>query len=219
MIQTMSPTAKSLILDLLSTMRRGTMPVGLLVEAGDLFEIAENNIRVALARLLAAGLVERDERGRYRLGSQAGPVNQQVGSWRRLEERLRPWEPGLWVAVHAPRGRTPERQRKVRERALRFLGFAPLQAGLGHPPRQPGGRPRNSSAGSSRAWGSSRARWSAPSPTSTPPPRPGPAGSGTWPGSAPATASPWPTSRPASSTCRLPTSARPWSSPSCWAGG
>ena len=39
------------------------MPVRALVEAGALFGIAENNVRVALARLLAAGLVERDERG------------------------------------------------------------------------------------------------------------------------------------------------------------
>ena len=47
------------------------MPVRALVAAGRSFGIAENSIRVALTRLHAAGTVERDERGRYRLGARA----------------------------------------------------------------------------------------------------------------------------------------------------
>ena len=39
------------------------MPVRALVAAASPFEIEENSLRVALARLLAAGTVERDERG------------------------------------------------------------------------------------------------------------------------------------------------------------
>ena len=57
----MHPTARSLILDLLSTLRRGTMPVRALVEAGALLGIEENNIRVSLARLYASHRIERDE--------------------------------------------------------------------------------------------------------------------------------------------------------------
>ena len=64
----MGPTARSLILDLLSTLRRGAAPVRALVAAAGLFGIGENSLRVALARLLAAGMVERDARGQYRLG-------------------------------------------------------------------------------------------------------------------------------------------------------
>ena len=43
------------------------MPVRALVEAGRCFGIGDNSLRVALARLLARGRVERNMRGRYRL--------------------------------------------------------------------------------------------------------------------------------------------------------
>jgi phenylacetic acid degradation operon negative regulatory protein len=119
------PTAKSLVLELLSTLRRGSMPVRALVAAGALFGIAENSIRVALARLYAAGSVERDERGRYRLGRGSEAVRGQVGSWRRLEERRRPWSGG-WVGLHRPSGGAD----RERARALRWLGFAALEPEL-----------------------------------------------------------------------------------------
>ena len=67
----MRPTAKSLILDLLSTLRGGAMPVRALVAAGNLFGLAENSIRVDLARLVARGIVERNERGQYRMTARA----------------------------------------------------------------------------------------------------------------------------------------------------
>jgi len=99
------------------------MPVRALVEAGELFGIGSNNVRVALARLLARGLVERDERGRYRLGSAAGAIEQQVTSWRRLAQKTRAWGGG-WVAAFA----APGGDRGAR--ALRFLGFRSLAPGL-----------------------------------------------------------------------------------------
>ena len=40
MNEAMKPTAKSLVLDLLSTLQRGTMPVRALVDAGALFGLA-----------------------------------------------------------------------------------------------------------------------------------------------------------------------------------
>jgi len=130
MFQAMETSPKSLILDLLSTMRRGAMPVRLLVRAGELFGIAENSVRVALARLLRAGLVERDERGQYRLGESAQAVNRRVTSWARVEERLRTWD-GDWVAVLAsalPRGQRAAVRKS--ERALWLSGFRTLEPGL-----------------------------------------------------------------------------------------
>jgi phenylacetic acid degradation operon negative regulatory protein len=125
----MEPTARSLILDLLSTLRRGTMPVRALVAAAERFEIEENNVRVALARLLAAGQVERDERGSYRLGPGARPVETRVRSWSRLERRTRKWS-GRWIGIlEGERGRGL-RQKRHRDRALRLLGFRPLVPGL-----------------------------------------------------------------------------------------
>ncbi len=126
-----SPSAKSFVLDLLSTLRRGAMPVRALVESAALFGIAEGSVRVALSRLLGAGLVERDERGLYRLGSAAAPVSGRVAAWRDLDARLRPWSGG-WIGVFDARTATaPSRALQRRsERALRLSGFRALTRGL-----------------------------------------------------------------------------------------
>ena len=122
----MSPTPKSLILDLLSTLSRGAVPVRGLVAAGRLFAIPDNRLRVALARLLAAGAVERDERSHYRLAPGVNAVSEQVRSWRRAAERRRAWS-GAWIAVH---GRTRNGARGSDARALRLLGFRSFGPGL-----------------------------------------------------------------------------------------
>ena len=124
----MQPTAKSLVLDLLTTIRRGSVSVRSLIRAADLFGIADNSIRVALARLVGDGLVLRDARGQYRLAR--GSFSEHVRSWRRQPDRVREWAGG-WVAVHSaavPRADT--RQVRRRERALRHLGFRTLRPGF-----------------------------------------------------------------------------------------
>lgn len=126
----MQPAPKSLILDLLSTLPRGAMPVRALVAAGERFGLPENNVRVALARLLRAGRVERDERGRYRIGAAAQAVNRRVSSWRAVEERLRPWR-GDWAAVlTGGLPRTGGARARAEERARRLLGFARFSPGV-----------------------------------------------------------------------------------------
>lgn len=125
-----APSPRSLILDLLSTLRGESMPVGALVAAGALFGIPDNGMRVALTRLRAAEAVVRDERGRYRLGPGAAALDARVVSWRRLEERLQRWEGG-WVGVSLgglPRGRGLAFA--AAERPLRLLGFARLMPDL-----------------------------------------------------------------------------------------
>lgn len=127
----MEPSPKSLILDLLSTVGRSSAPVRALVRAAALFGIGENRLRVALARLAAAGLVERDARGRYRLGEKARGVNEEIRGWRRQGERLRPWA-GDWIGVHTALLGKPGggAARRNRERALRLLGFQSFAPGL-----------------------------------------------------------------------------------------
>jgi phenylacetic acid degradation operon negative regulatory protein len=125
-----SPSPRSLVLDLVSTLRGDSMPVGALVAAGALFGIPENGVRVAIARLFAGGALARDERGRYRLGPAVAALGERVVAWRRLEERVGRWEGG-WVAVHAaalPRGRSSAAARAAR--SLRLLGFAPFARDL-----------------------------------------------------------------------------------------
>jgi phenylacetic acid degradation operon negative regulatory protein len=121
------PTAKSVILDLLSTIRGGALPVRALVAAGELFGIRENALRVALARLRAAGLVSSDEPGLYRLGDRAEAVNRLATSWRAAERGVRSWS-GEWIAV-ATGGLTRAAQ-LASGRALAFLGCRDLRPGL-----------------------------------------------------------------------------------------
>ncbi len=68
------PTAKSLILDLASTASGEPLPAQALVQVASVFGISENNVRVVLARLLARGLLERNERGWYSLAGGASAV-------------------------------------------------------------------------------------------------------------------------------------------------
>ena len=125
----MKHTAQSLILDLLSASLDHSIPVRLLVPAGELFGIKENNIRVVLARLVARGLVVRGERGQYRLAEGAWPVQRHVASWASMEDRTAAWKGG-WVGVHlSSSGRRGSKSAR-RQRALAFMGFGRLFPGL-----------------------------------------------------------------------------------------
>lgn len=121
---------KSLLLNLLSTLRGRAMPVRALVVAANAFGIAEETLRVALARLLANGLVQRDERGLYRLAEKTRPIQSQVESWTDIEQRVIAWSGG-WVVAHT--AGVPRSERKAarrRGRAFKFLGFRELDPGL-----------------------------------------------------------------------------------------
>lgn len=104
------------------------MPVRALVEAGERFGMASSSVRVALARLLAQERVERDERGRYRLGVAAHAVSGAIRSWRRLDDQLATWRHG-WAAVHRARI-GPRRARRSGDQSLVFLGFREFEPGL-----------------------------------------------------------------------------------------
>jgi phenylacetic acid degradation operon negative regulatory protein len=123
----MQPTAKSVILDLLSTVRGRALPVRALIGAGELFGIRANALRVALARLRAAGLVASDQPGLYRLGGRAEAVNRLATSWRAVERSMRPWS-DAWIAV-ATCG-LPRARQDASARALAFLGCRELRPGL-----------------------------------------------------------------------------------------
>ncbi len=120
--------AKSLILDLLATLKPGAvMPVGVLVEAGALFGVSGNNMRVSAARLLANGHIARDERGCYRLGEKSKPIGRLVRSWRDLDRRTRKWSGG-WIAAMTGKGdRSAARKRTS---ALALLGFRRFRDGV-----------------------------------------------------------------------------------------
>jgi phenylacetic acid degradation operon negative regulatory protein len=125
----MTPSPKSAILDLLQSTRGRSMPVRALVEAGRILGLAENGLRVALARLVARGLVERDGPGRYRLAPGAQPISRRVGGWTSADQRTVRWDGG-WIGALAQAAGSGRAQRRGDARALAFLGFAQLAAGL-----------------------------------------------------------------------------------------
>lgn len=115
---------KSLVLDLLRvTPRDSPVPIRLLVEIGALFGLNDNAVRVAVARLMSAGLVDsHGERGSYRLSSRTRPLNRLIDEWRLGPRRTCAWR-GHWIAIHVPRGLARADRRRTIFAMGRF-GFA-----------------------------------------------------------------------------------------------
>lgn len=126
----MRPNARHLILDLLLATRGQALAAREAVAACALFGIRENNVRVALARLSAEGLLAAAGRGSYQLGPRAQELAGDVATWRTVEQRIRPWNGG-YVVIHAGTlGRSDRTALRRRERALAMLGFRELERGL-----------------------------------------------------------------------------------------
>lgn len=129
----MNVSAKAVVLEVLSageSIDKGTLPVRSLVQAASVFGIAENSVRVAIARLRAEGLLESPGRGEYCLGPSAQVVNEKIHGWRTVSSRVGTWD-GSWIAAFtADLSRTDRPALRRRQRALRYLGFEELKPGL-----------------------------------------------------------------------------------------
>ena len=126
----MVPTAKRFVLQLLSAADTHELPAATLVAAGEVLGMTGNRVRVAIARLVAAGTLEATARGAYRLGDAARALTRHVTSWRELERQVRRWDGG-WVFVHVGElARSDRTALARRERALRLLGFRSLSRAL-----------------------------------------------------------------------------------------
>ncbi|CAA0094049.1 Uncharacterised protein [Halioglobus japonicus] len=101
-----------------------------LVAAGQVFRFTENQIRVALSRLVADGLLFQPRRGDYGLTGAATAIQREVQNWRDLEQRLEPWH-GDWCGVLtdnlAAQGST---QLRTQSRALALRGLQRWRPGL-----------------------------------------------------------------------------------------
>lgn len=125
----MKPRPKSVVLDLLSTLRGRSAPVRFLVAAAEIFDIDSNATRVAITRLLACGLIERDERGAYRTGAAAAPILKRLNSWRSIEKRTRDWD-GSWIGATPDACCCSKDTRAASVHALEFTGMREFSAGL-----------------------------------------------------------------------------------------
>ena len=116
-----SVTPRSVVLNLVCASGKEARPVSHLVAVADLFGFKANALRVAVARLVADGLLESDERGSYRLGSAAAPVNAHVEDWRKGERRMRAWN-GEWLSLLL-QSKVERAHRRASLKALSRLGF------------------------------------------------------------------------------------------------
>jgi phenylacetic acid degradation operon negative regulatory protein len=124
------PTAKRIVLELLTAAPAHHGSIASLVTACDVLGIDEGNVRVAVTRLVAAGTLEPTGRGEYRLGPATRALTAQVTGWRELEKQVRRWDGG-WACVQlGDLGRTDRSALRRRERALRLHGFRELARGL-----------------------------------------------------------------------------------------
>lgn len=125
-----APNARQIVMGLLQAEEGETLSSRQIVAACRLFGITENNARVALARLSAAGLIASAERGSYQLGEAATVLAGDVATWRDAEARLADWT-GRYVMVHCgPLGRTDRTALRRRQRALEMLGLRELERDL-----------------------------------------------------------------------------------------
>jgi phenylacetic acid degradation operon negative regulatory protein len=130
-IRAVKPTAKRIILELLSATDGHEAASSSLVAAGKLLGVAETSVRVTLTRLVADGTLELTGRGSYRLGDATAALTRQVTSWRELEKQVRRWD-GAWVCVQAGSSGGDRSLTRRRGRALRLLGFRALDHTPGH---------------------------------------------------------------------------------------
>jgi phenylacetic acid degradation operon negative regulatory protein len=122
----MASTAKRIVLELMSASPDHEGSSAALVACGELLGISENNVRVTLARLLAAGTLETSSRGTYRIAASA--ITRHVSAWRELEKLVRRWDGG-WACVQL-QPLTDRAAARNRARALKLLGFRSLARGL-----------------------------------------------------------------------------------------
>ncbi len=126
----MSPNPRHLIQKLLLGAEGEPISARDAIAACALFGIRENSVRVALVRLAAAGMIEAETRGTYRIGRKAAELAENVRTWRSAESRVRKWS-GKWVGVHTGAlGRSDRTALRQRGRALALLGFRELDRGL-----------------------------------------------------------------------------------------
>ena len=101
-----------------------------LVAAGNVFSFSENQVRVALSRLVTDGLLVQPQRGEYAFSGAATAIQLEAQHWRDIEQRLQGWD-GTWCGVLtenlAAEGST---QFRTQTRALALRGLQRWRPGL-----------------------------------------------------------------------------------------
>jgi phenylacetic acid degradation operon negative regulatory protein len=120
-------TARSVIASTLLGVESSELPVAQLVTMVGLFGINANRARVALSRMVAAGEVETDGNGRYRLVGRL--LDRQERQRESLAGRTRPWD-GTWTMVVVTGGGRAADERAALRRDLALARLGELREGV-----------------------------------------------------------------------------------------
>src|SRR5258707_961564 len=123
-------TARELVIDFLSNRYPREMSVQEIAGVGIALGFSEQNLRMALTRLVEQSVAASTGRGRYRLSPSGETMRDEVRKWRHLDEVAKPWS-GAWIGVFdAAIPRSDRAALRRHERAIRLRGFRELQGGL-----------------------------------------------------------------------------------------
>ncbi len=124
------PTAKRLILSLLSQPRMATLSLRQLVAWGELLGQKPAAIRVTAGRLVKEDLLATVSRGVYTIGPNGLVLRNKASEWMTALEQIRDWRGG-WICVQtAHLGKANRRNVRKRERAFRLFGFKEFVDGV-----------------------------------------------------------------------------------------
>lgn len=124
------PSAKRLILSVLSQPNLQEMSLKQLVAWGELFDHEPATVRVTAGRLTKQGLLENTDRGVYTVGPSGQALQKTASAWTVILDQVGDWS-GDWLCIHtAHLGRSNKSILRERERALRLVGFEQLVTGL-----------------------------------------------------------------------------------------
>ncbi len=118
---------RNIILDLMGVSHPQPLEAGYLNLISDIFNIPVNNLRVALTRLAAKGMLDNTQRGVYRLSPKAMARNEFARRWKTSQCVEGQWD-GSWIGCHLSKGAN----RSVRAKSLNALSWFGFKPGLDH---------------------------------------------------------------------------------------
>lgn len=124
------PSARLVILDLLSTDGLASYSVADLIRAGAIFGIGPAGVRTAITRLKAEQRLRQVARGLYAIGPAGEALQHRILGWRTVPARRRDWNGEWLMAVAGPQERADRTVWRRTMRALDLEGFVEAETNL-----------------------------------------------------------------------------------------
>lgn len=128
--QASSIRPRRLILELLDADAAMMCNGNRLIAAGGIFGFSTNQMRVALSRLVADGLLAKPQRGRYQLTGESIAMRNEIQRWQQLEAQLRPWHKDWCALVTGNLAAESSTRFRAQTRALKLRGLQRWRPGI-----------------------------------------------------------------------------------------